>query len=512
MNLDERLAVVCEFLVAIAGSPLPTHVFQSLADHAVDLVPHDYLAICLPEADDTGYVVHALAGAGPDEAAPRFGPGEGLAGRALASGRPIVVEDLTAAPEPRSALDARWAAAGLRAALVAPLRRGGELTGVLVFAARRAGAYGPEDGRVAGFLAAGIASTLDTSRAYQGLADERSTLGAVVGSMQDAVLVVSAEGLVLMANPAAGRMLGVEADAITGRALDEGLGAGPLRDLLAAGRPGVAEVALPDGRTAQASVVAVTTPYGEAVGLAAILRDITHFKELEQMKNTFVSTVSHDLKNPIAGIVLTTEMMRRAGAGDARHAERCDMILRVAHGMSDLVGDLLDLGRIESGIEAPHEPVDLVPLVRETQAALAPQAEAKRIALTVDVPDRTVVSASPGRMRQVLLNLAGNAVKYTLDGGRVRVTLTIEPAGAGDATPTARVSVADSGIGIPASALPYVFDKFYRVKSQATRDIEGTGLGLAITRSLVEAHGGRIWAESQEGQGSTFTFTLPLAT
>ena len=508
MSLEERLAVVCEFLVAIAGSPLPTHVFQSLADHAVDLVPHDYLAICLQEEDGAGYAVHPLAELGSGEPPPRFGPGEGLAGQAMASGRSVLADDLTAADEALTALERRWADSGLRAVLASPLRRGGELTGALVFAARAAGAYGPDDARVAGLLAAGVASALDTSRAYQGLADERSTLGAVVGSMEDAVLMVSADGLVLMANPAAGRMLGVEPDAITGRPLDQGLAESPLGALLVAGRVSVTELSLPDGRTAQASVVPVSTPYGEAVGVAAILRDVTHFKELEQMKNTFVSTVSHDLKNPIAGIVLTTEMMQRAGAGDPRHTERCATILRVARGMNELIGELLDLGRIESGMEAPREPVDLVPLVREIQAALAPQAEAKRIALSAEAPERAIVSASPGRMRQVLLNLAGNAIKYTQGGGRVHIALTREP---GETPPTVRVTVTDSGIGIPASALPYVFDKFYRVKSRATRDIEGSGLGLSITRSLVEAHGGRIWAESQEGQGSTFAFTLPAA-
>jgi signal transduction histidine kinase len=148
--------------------------------------------------------------------------------------------------------------------------------------------------------------------------------------------------------------------------------------------------------------------------------------------------------------------------------------------------------------------VDVVALVRDVAAALAPQAEAKRIALSVNVPRHATVSASPGRIRQVLANLAGNAVKYTPEGGRVEMALTAE----GEHV---RVTVTDSGIGIPASALPYVFDKFYRVKSAATREIEGTGLGLAITKSIIEALGGRIWVESQEGRGSTFGFDLSAA-
>lgn len=505
MTLEERLAGVGEILIAISGSPLPTHVFQSLAENAPTVIACDYLAVCLPDAEDAGYLVHPLVDPAP-EGAPSVpcAAGEGLPGRAMASSRPIVIEDLAAGAEGAGPLEAGWAAAGLRSVLVAPLRRGGDLPGALIFAAHAAGAYGGDDLRVATLLAGGIAATLGASRAYQALADERSTLGAVVGSMQDAVFVVSADGVILMANPAVHAMLGLHPDTLTGQLLADVVSEGGLRALLETGAPGVSELPLGEGRTAQASVVPVTTPYGEAVGMAAILRDITHFKELEQMKNTFVNTVSHDLKNPIAGIVLTTEMMRRAGPGNARYAEHCEMILRVARSMNTLITDLLDLGKIESGMEPPREPVDLVELVRDVEAALGPQAEAKRIALTVAVPARATVNASPGRMRQVLANLAGNAVKYTLDGGRVQIELITDG-------PEVRVTVTDSGIGIPASALPYVFDKFYRVSSKATRDIEGTGLGLAITKSIVESHGGRIWAQSQEGQGSTFGFTLPAS-
>ena len=134
-------------------------------------------------------------------------------------------------------------------------------------------------------------------------------------------------------------------------------------------------------------------------------------------------------------------------------------------------------------------------LVHDVAISLQVQAEAKNIALAVETPERVPVLATPGRLTQALSNLAGNAVKYTPAGGRARITVT----------------VTDTGLGIPAADLPYVFDKFYRVKSKATRDIEGTGLGLAITRSVIEAHGGRIWVESEEAKGSTFTFTLPLA-
>ena len=511
MTLVERLGRVSELLIALAGSPIPTHVFQTLADQAETVIAFDYLAVCLREAEGEAYLVHPLAGDAAETHAGRpFAPEAGRPGRTMATGRVVLVDDLTAEPDLVPDLEGRWTALGLRAALIAPVRRGLEVLGALVFAARGRSAYGPDDVQVASLVAAGLGAGFETSRIYQSLSDERSTLAAVLGSTQDAVVMVNPDGIVLLANPAVRPMLGLEPEALGGAPLPALLAEGPLRPLLEAGEPATIELGLPDGRIALASVVPVRTAYGEAVGVAAILRDITLLKELEGMKNTFVNTVSHDLKNPLGAIVLTAEMMLRSGPADPRHAARCQSILGVTRSMTELITDLLDLGKIESGLEAPREAVDLVPLVRDVASSLQVQAEAKKVALAVETPERVPVLATPGRLTQALLNLAGNAVKYTPAGGRARIGVTVTPGGApGGAAALVTVSVTDTGIGIPAADLPYVFDKFYRVKSKATRDIEGTGLGLAITRSVVEAHGGRIWVESEEGKGSTFTFTLP---
>jgi signal transduction histidine kinase len=137
------------------------------------------------------------------------------------------------------------------------------------------------------------------------------------------------------------------------------------------------------------------------------------------------------------------------------------------------------------------------------------KADTKSIELHAELPDETIISAVPSRVRQVLINLIDNGIKYTPSGGRVTTAATVADNGDGNGTITIRVT--DTGIGIPARDLPHVFDKFYRVKSKATKEIAGTGLGLAITRSIVEAYGGRIRAESIEGAGTTFVVDLPLA-
>ena len=396
MTLAERLGRVSELLIALAGSPIPTHVFQTLADQAETAIAFDYLAVCLRDAESEAYLVHPLTGDSAEAHAERpFALGEGLPARAIATGRVVLIDDLAAEPNLVPALEGRWTALGLHAALIAPVRRGLEVLGALVFAARGRSVYGPDDVQVASLVAAGLGAGFETSRIYQSLSDERSTLAAVLGSTQDAVVMVNPDGIVLLANPAVRSMLGLEPEALGGAPLPAPLAEGPLRPLLEAGEPATTELGLPDGRTALASVVPVRTAYGEAVGVAAILRDITLLKELEGMKNTFVNTVSHDLKNPLGAIVLTAELMLRSGPTDARYAPRCESILRVARSMNELIIDLLDLGKIESGLEAPREAVDLVPLVHDVAISLQVQAEAKNIALSEEGKGSTFTFTLP---------------------------------------------------------------------------------------------------------------------
>ena len=508
-NLAGRLRRVGEMLIGLSGSPVPTHLFQTLAEQAQAVVPHDFLAVCLEDPEQRGYQVHSLSGlAGEAVAARVFGRDEGLPGRTLRTGRAYLVAELDTIADGAPDLDGVLVRAGLRVALTVPVRRGPQVLGALLFA-RRAMPYTFDDLEVGTLVAAGLSGGLETCRAYQALADERGTLAAVLTSTADAVVMVGQDGLVLLANPAVRPMLGVAPDAMTGRPFVEAVAHEPLRRLLEAGRPGIAELPLPDGRTAQASLIVVTTEYGEPVGLAAILRDISLLKELEQMKTDFVSTVSHDLKSPIMAIAMTAELLLKAPpgpGGEQAYRDRCERILRSARNMTELVTDLLDLGKIEAGLEGAGEPLDLRPLIADAVKALAAAAEDKRIAVVVETPPAAVVRGVRARLQQVLTNLIGNAIKYTPDGGRVRVAVE-----ARDPADPVRIRVTDNGIGIPARDLPHVFDKFYRVANEATAGISGTGLGLAITRSIVEAHAGRIGVESVEGTGSAFWVELPGA-
>jgi two-component system phosphate regulon sensor histidine kinase PhoR len=226
------------------------------------------------------------------------------------------------------------------------------------------------------------------------------------------------------------------------------------------------------------------------------------------MKNDFVNTVSHDLKGPITVIAGMADLMRMAGPGDQNHASRCEDIRDSAQHMADLVSDLLDIGRIEAGLDAAREPMDLIPVIGEALRMVRPRAETKSIALHAELAEEAIVSAVPSRVRQVLINLIDNGVKYTPAGGHVSVAAALSTDG--DGAETVRIRVSDTGMGIPARDLPHVFDKFYRVQNNATSAIAGTGLGLAITKSIVEAYGGRISLNSLEGVGTTFEVELAL--
>jgi two-component system, OmpR family, phosphate regulon sensor histidine kinase PhoR len=509
VSQTDRLTRLSEILIELVRSPIPTHFFQVLADEAAAVMPHDYLAVCLEDQDKGGYLVHSLSALdGPGPAARPFSTYEGLPGRVMREGRPCVLANIADTDETVFDLEGALGEAGLRAGLVVPIRRGLDVLGSLFFAARPPQTYGEDDVQIAALLAAGLSAALETSLAYQAASDERSTLAAMLASTADAVIMINQAGVVLLANAAVRPMLGLPPDAITGRPLLEAVDYVPVRQLFAVGRPGTSELPLPDGRTAQASLVPVTTPFGEPVGLAAILRDITLLKSLEQMKNDFVNTVSHDLKNPITIIAGLSDLMLRAGPDDARHQSRCQDIRDTAQHMAELVSDLLDLGKIEAGLDPYREATDIIPLVGEALRMVTPNAETKRITLHAELPGEAWVTVVASRIRQALINLIDNGIKYTPEGGRVTIAAVFSAGSGGSGMVTVRVT--DTGIGIPARHLPHVFDKFYRVQGTSTRGIAGTGLGLAITKSIVEAHDGRIRVESVEGAGTTFVVELPL--
>ena len=243
------------------------------------------------------------------------------------------------------------------------------------------------------------------------------------------------------------------------------------------------------------------------LGRLFVFRDVTHEREVDRMKTEFVSLVSHELRTPLTSIKGFTEMVLDGDAGEIN--EEVEEFLGIVHSNAErlvaLVNDLLDLSRIESGrVQLKSETVDLNEIVQAVVVTMQQKLKEKDQNLSVNIdPAATSVVGDKDKLVQVLTNYVSNAYKYTQDGGDIRIVLSKQ----GD---FAHVAVADNGYGISPEDQERLFTRFYRVDNSMTREVGGTGLGLSIVKQLIELMGGEIGVESALGQGSTFSFTVPL--
>jgi two-component system phosphate regulon sensor histidine kinase PhoR len=294
-----------------------------------------------------------------------------------------------------------------------------------------------------------------------------------------------------------------------------------------------AEITLiyPRRRILAGTAVAIRDASGALQGTVAAIRDITQLKRLEEIRMEFVLNVSHELRTPLTAIRGYVETLLDHGLEDREEARKfLEIIHRHADRLGRLLNDLLDL----SNIELERTPLSIRPLAvadvaRHAAAILLPQAEQRSIPLVTEVPDGLPpVLADRDRLVQILVNLIDNAVKYTPEGGSVRVTArrvdgskgrvvdSSKPVDQPTARPTERgdlveIAVEDTGIGIPEKDLPRITERFYRVDKARSRELGGTGLGLAIVKHLVQAHGGTLTIESELGKGTRVRIALPAA-
>jgi two-component system phosphate regulon sensor histidine kinase PhoR len=346
-----------------------------------------------------------------------------------------------------------------------------------------------------------LAATMQDRTA--GAEAERARLAAVLEQMTDGVLIADAEGRIQFANPAAGRLF--ETPDAVGHTVAEVIRQHQLvetwRRSRESGEAQEESVELPARRQFLQLVV---LPDQDTGGSLLLAQNLTRVRRLETVRRDFISNVSHELRTPLASLKALTETLQEGALEDPKAARRfLGRIETEVDALTQMAAELLELTRIESG-QVPLELNDAVPSALLHSAAERMRAQAERAGLVLMVEaatDLPRVGADSPRLEQVLVNLIHNAVKFTGPGGSV--TLSAENAGK-----FVCFSVRDSGAGIPEDDLERIFERFY--KADRARSSGGTGLGLSIARHIIEAHGGTIWAESLEGRGSTFFFTIPI--
>jgi len=348
---------------------------------------------------------------------------------------------------------------------------------------------------------------------------EKHNVESIIYSISEAVVVTNRFDELILANPRAEQLLGFRFSRNIRRSIDRVLPDSRLvqmiRETRQAGERGPAQTfeytidQKGNPRTYSVTLNCVSAP-GEGVsGVVAVLHDMTREKEIAEIKNDFVSNVTHELKTPLSAIKAYAEMLIE---GEAEDTEIRRDFYRIIFSETDrlhrLIENILNVSRIESGmVGIRRRSISLTEVVKEVLKVASVQAKGKKIDIFTDLaPAHYRISADPDLIYQCVLNLVSNAIKYTCEGGQITVTVRAD-----DARHAATCEVVDNGVGIPPDHLPHVFDKFYRSPAN-DRMSEGTGLGLTLVKYIIQTiYDGRIWATSSVGEGSRFTFELPLA-
>src|SRR6185503_5323271 len=386
------------------------------------------------------------------------------------------------------------------------LRHESRFYGILWAAYNKQRIFSEADIRFISTLASQAALAVANIRLFLTVEVSRRQLEAILNSTPDPVLVTDASNRMILANPAAGHVFGVTIRRGEKPDVERTIQVKALNELLLSSSTErrSAEIRMPDGKTYLAMASAMMAE-GRTIGRVCILRDVTQLKEIDTLKSEFVSTVSHDLRSPLTLMRGYATMLEMDGTLNAPQKSYAKMIVQGVDNMAKLVNNLLDLGRIDFGVGLQVESIPVLDILERVTSGLQLQAKQKNISLGVEIPKDMphAIEADQALLHQAVYNLVENALKYTPDGGEVTIHLITAPT-------TLTFAIQDSGIGIPASDLPRLFEKFYRGTNREALAQRGTGLGLAIVKSVAERHGGKVWVESELGKGSVFHLQVPV--
>lgn len=343
------------------------------------------------------------------------------------------------------------------------------------------------------------------NQAIASLSQERNKLAAVLANMADGLLLIDHEGRLRLANRVVEKLFGFEEEKALGQPLISVIPNHEIEELrrqcLNEGQQIVKELETDQGKRFL-RIIATPVTGDASTSVLLIFQDLSDMRRLQTTRRDFVSNISHELRTPLASIKAAVETLQDGALADPSVAD--DFLSRmeqeVDH-LTQLVGELAELSSIESGRQMEMAIVDLHPIVEDTVSRLRALAGRSGVSITADVPlNLPPVRADASRIFQVLMNLVHNAIKFTPPEGHI--TISAEPIGN-----RVVISVSDVGIGIATENLSRIFERFF--KADKSRSSEGSGLGLAIAKHIVQAHNGEIWVESEQGKGSTFSFSLP---
>jgi PAS domain S-box-containing protein len=365
-----------------------------------------------------------------------------------------------------------------------------------------------------------VAKALEYTRTLRDIANEKSRMRVLINRLSDGVMATDNKKQIVLANPAFLRMVGYRGESAVGNSVEQVAGFERLKVMIdrVLAMPGeeFAELAeeLDAGngsgqpeRVLNARCVPFRDRIGRTLGTITLLQDVTAIKHMDQIKSNFVSMVAHEIRNPLSSVLMQLQVVLDGLAGEVS-SKQMEILARVSGKVKDLVtlsSELLDIARIESGlISQEKEQLNLAEIIVDQVEFHRKRAEADAISMEVEnLPAPLLVVANRRNMEEVLSNLITNAIKYTPQGGAIRISAAIE----GDYV---RVDVKDTGFGISKEDQEKIFNPFYRAKDEKNRFITGTGLGLSIVKSIIDAHNGIIQVESEPGQGSLFRVHLPL--
>jgi PAS domain S-box-containing protein len=405
--------------------------------------------------------------------------------------------------------------------MVCPLRWQQQIIGVILLNDLTPGRlFDREDEDIVTLIGSQATVAIQNARLFNAVTDERNRSRAILNSIADGVFTTDTAENIMTVNPGAETLTGYTAEELAGKNYQQAFRIGdrsgnPIAPEISPSRQAMQQKSPTEPRiflvqrgrhrpgTALIALVAapILDEYGRLSGTVGVFRDVTQEQEVSRLKDEFVNLVSHELRTPMASVLGFSELMLTRQVSEAKSRLYVETIHKEALRLSTLINDFLDIQRMEAGRQVyNYVQVAMEDVVRQAIPIFSRQTDRIRVNLTPGLPE---VLADPNRIVQTLTNLISNGLKYSPDGGPVELYSRLDENG------MLELEVRDFGLGIPREAQDQLFEKFYRVDNTDRREIGGTGLGLAICREIIEAHGGKIWVDSAQGQGSRFYFTLP---